>query len=235
MNDHSLFRDMLEQPHLLILGATGTGKSVLINGLIYEALSAPPERVRLILIDPKRIELYEYRNLPHVMRYTDTASGAVDALEEVVKVMDRRFQALQASGTKKWHGSSIYVIIDELADIMTTNKKQFAPLLQRVIQLGRAAAIHVIAATQCTLASCVLPTAIKCNFSSRVGLRTATARDSRNIIDASGCELLAPYGEAIYRHGIETEKVKIPLIPDAMRRERIGTWTTEELKLYKGA
>lgn len=91
----------------------------------------------------------------------------------------------------------MYVVIDELADLMTTNKKQVQPILQRLCQIGRAANVHVVAATQCPL-SAVIPTPIKVNFDSRVALRTRSGQDSRNILGVTGCELLPRYGQGYY-------------------------------------
>ena len=98
---------------------------------------------------------------------------------------------------KKYGGGAVYVIIDELADLMTTNRRQVQPLLQRLCQIGRAANVHVIAATQCPLSS-VIPTPIKVNFDARVALRTRSAQDSRNILGVKGCELLPRYGQGYY-------------------------------------
>ena len=194
---YSLYGDMLKQPHLLIAGATGSGKSVVINGLVYAALHDSPARVELILIDPKRVELVDYKTLPHTIKYASEPGNMVQALEKAMEITESRYKAMQRDRVKKYNGGAVYVIIDELADLMTTNRRQVQPLLQRLCQIGRAANVHVIAATQCPLSS-VIPTPIKVNFDARVALRTRSAQDSRNILGVKGCELLPRYGQGYY-------------------------------------
>lgn len=194
---YSLYADMLKQPHLLIAGATGSGKSVIINGILYTALYNSPAAVELILIDPKRVELIDYAQLPHTLKYASEPGDMVQALELAMTITERRYKAMQARHMKKYDGGAVYVIIDELADLMTTNRRQVQPLLQRLAQIGRAANVHIIAATQCPL-SAVIPTPIKVNFDSRVGLRTRSKQDSRNILGVGGCELLPRYGQGYY-------------------------------------
>lgn len=194
---YSLYGDMLKQPHLLIAGATGSGKSVVINGLVYAALHDSPARVELILIDPKRVELVDYKTLPHTIKYSSEPGDMVQALEKAMEITESRYKAMQLDRVKKYSGGAVYVIIDELADLMTTNRRQVQPLLQRLCQIGRAANVHVIAATQCPLSS-VIPTPIKVNFDARVALRTRSAQDSRNILGVKGCELLPRYGQGYY-------------------------------------
>lgn len=194
---YSLYGDMLKQPHLLIAGATGSGKSVVINGLVYAALHDSPARVELILIDPKRVELVDYKTLPHTIKYASEPGDMVQALEKAMEITESRYKAMQRDRVKKYNGGAVYVIIDELADLMTTNRRQVQPLLQRLCQIGRAANVHVIAATQCPLSS-VIPTPIKVNFDARVALRTRSAQDSRNILGVKGCELLPRYGQGYY-------------------------------------
>lgn len=194
---YSLYADMLKQPHLLIAGATGSGKSVVINGLLYTALYDSPAAVQLILIDPKRVELIDFKPLPHTLKYASEPGDMVQALELAMTITERRYKAMQARHMKKYDGGAVYVIIDELADLMTTNRRQVQPLLQRLAQIGRAANVHIIAATQCPL-SAVIPTPIKVNFDSRVGLRTRSKQDSRNILGVGGCELLPRYGQGYY-------------------------------------
>lgn len=193
----SLYKDMLKQPHLLIAGATGSGKSVVINGLIYTALYDSPADVQFILIDPKRVELVDYKPLPHTLQYASEPGDMVQALEKAMEITETRYKAMQAQHVKKYGGGAVYVVIDELADLMTTDRRHVQPLLQRLCQIGRAANVHVIAATQCPLAT-VIPTPIKVNFDSRVALRTRNAQDSRNILGVKGCELLPRYGQGYY-------------------------------------
>ncbi len=220
---YTLYKDMLSQPHLLIAGATGSGKSVVINGLIYTALYDSPAAVRLILIDPKRVELIEYKVLPHTIQYASEPGEMIGALQGALDIVELRYKLMQRQHMKKYNGAAVYIVIDELADLMTTNKKQVQPLIQRLAQIGRAADVHIIAATQCPLAA-VIPTPIKVNFDSRVGLRTRSRQDSRNILDCPGCELLPRYGQGYYMKPEGIQLYNIPMISDTERQRIIKYW-----------
>lgn len=220
---YTLYKDMLSQPHLLIAGATGSGKSVVINGLIYTALYDSPAAVRFILIDPKRVELIEYKQLPHTIQYASEPGEMIGALQGALDIVSMRYKLMQRQRMKKYNGAAVYIVIDELADLMTTNKKQVQPLIQRLAQIGRAADVHIIAATQCPLAA-VIPTPIKVNFDSRVGLRTRSRQDSRNILDCPGCELLPRYGQGYYMKPEGIQLYNIPMIPDTERQRIIKYW-----------
>lgn len=207
---YDIYDDMLNQVHLLVAGATGSGKSVVINGIIFNAMFKSPRDVRFILIDPKRVELVMYRDLPHTMVYASEPQDMIYALRRAIDEVEARYGYMQKIGVRKYPGGHIYVVIDELADLMTTNKRDVQPLLQRLCQIGRAANVHVIAATQCPLAS-VIPTAIKVNFDSRVGLRARSAQDSRNILGEKGCEKLPRYGYGYYMTAEGCELYEIPM------------------------
>ena len=178
----TLYSSMLDQSHLLVAGATGSGKSVLMNSLISTALLDSPGKARLILLDPKMTELFQWEHLPHTIRYSYEQDEMIKSLRETIEIMESRLRHLRTMGERLWTGAQIYVVIDELADLLTTNKVEITPLLQRIMQLGRAAGIHVIAGTQCLLAS-VLPTPIKVNFPAVVCLRVATKQQSRFICE----------------------------------------------------
>lgn len=210
---YTLYNDMLLQSHLLIAGATGSGKSVVINGIIYTALFNSPAINQFILVDPKRVELIQYKELPHTLQYSSEPDTMVYALEYAMELTEQRYKIMQQQNKRKYQGSNIYVVIDELADLMTTNRKQIQPLIQRLAQIGRAAKIHIIAATQCPL-SAVIPTPIKVNFDARVGLRTRSKQDSRNILEMSGAELLPRYGQGYYMTPEKTTLYNIPMYSD---------------------
>lgn len=229
--EHSaLYADMLQQPHMLIAGATGSGKSVVLNGIINAALYDSPATVRFILVDVKRVELCEYRRLPHVLEYADSVPAAVAALQRALAITEARFAEMQRRRLRMFDGAHVYVIIDELADLMTTAKRLVTPLIQRLCQIGRAARVHVFAATQCPL-SAVIPTPIKVNFDSRLGLRTRSAQDSRNILGVAGCERLPRYGQGFYMTPEGMELYALPMVPDAERQRIINHWTTHKPKL----
>ena len=231
---YSLYRDMLKQPHLLIAGATGSGKSVVINGLVYTAMYDSPAAVQFILIDPKRVELVDYKPLPHTLMYASEPGEMVKALEKAMEITESRYKAMQRQRVKKYPGGALYVIIDELADLMTTARRQVQPLIQRLAQVGRAANVHIIAATQCPLAT-VIPTPIKVNFDSRVALRTRSAQDSRNILGLTGCELLPRYGQGYYMTPDGLKLYNIPMQPQGDINALVKYWqrSRPRFRLFK--
>ena len=231
---YSLYRDMLKQPHLLIAGATGSGKSVVINGLVYTAMYDSPAAVQFILIDPKRVELVDYKPLPHTLMYASEPGEMVEALEKAMEITESRYKAMQRQRVKKYPGGALYVIIDELADLMTTARRQVQPLIQRLAQVGRAANVHIIAATQCPLAT-VIPTPIKVNFDSRVALRTRSAQDSRNILGLTGCELLPRYGQGYYMTPDGLKLYNIPMQPQEDINTLVKYWqrSRPRFRLFK--
>ena len=226
----TLYKDMLKQPHLLIAGATGSGKSVIINGLVYTALYDSPAAVQFILIDPKRVELVDYKPLPHTVQYASEPGEMVQALEKAMEITESRYRAMQAQRVKKYRGAALYVIIDELADLMTTDRRHVQPLLQRLAQIGRAANVHIIAATQCPLSS-VIPTPIKVNFDARVALRTRSAQDSRNILGVKGCELLPRYGQGYYMTPDGLTLYNIPMQDPASVKTMLDYWKHQKPRL----
>lgn len=228
-----LFKNCLEQSHLLVAGATGSGKSVVINALIYTALYKFPlsaeskNSVGFILIDPKRVELAGYKDLPHTLRYASEPAEMVQAIQYAMEITEDRYRTMQRQKSKKWDGGQVYVIIDEFADLMTTNKKQVQPLIQRLAQVGRAAGVHIILATQCPLAK-VIPTEIKVNFDARVALRTRSAQDSRNILGVTGCERLPRHGQGYYMAPEGVTLYNIPMITEEELSARVKFWMDQK-------
>lgn len=227
---YSIYRSMLEQPHLMIAGSTGAGKSVVINALVYTMLYKFPDcvenkgnSVSLILVDPKRTELVDYKGLPHTLRYASEPAEMVQAIQYAMDLTEARYRTMQRQRVKKWDGGQVYVVIDEFADLMTTNRKQVQPLIQRLAQVGRAAGVHIILATQCPLAK-VIPTEIKVNFDARIALRTRSAQDSRNILGVTGCELLPRYGRGYYMTPEGTTLYNIPMIEQEELDARVKWW-----------
>ena len=220
---NEIFADMLSQPHLLIAGTTGSGKSVLINGLMCEALEKPSNEVQFILIDPKRVELIDYKDLPHTVRYADQPETMIDALNYALNLCELRFKIMQEQRLKKSNAADLYVIIDEFADLMLTNHK-VRPIIQRISQIGRAAKVHSIIATQTPIVE-VIPTAIKVNYDARVGLRTRSAQDSRNILGHNGCEDLPRYGKAIYMTPEGEREITIPMTTQGDVAEATFYWS----------
>lgn len=229
---YDIYNDALRQPHLLIAGATGSGKSVIVNALIHAALlrlPGGPDGASLILIDPKRVELSQWKETPHTVKYASEPDEMLNALDLAMQITEKRFKQLQRQGRKKYSGPDLYIIIDEFADLMTTQRKAITPTIQRLAQLGRAARVHLIIATQCPIRA-VIPTEIKCNFDSRFGLRTRSAQDSRNIIERAGLETLPRYGQAVYMTPEGERLYNIPMIPDAELARVAAWWTSRKCK-----
>ena len=230
---YNLYADMLQQTHILIGGATGSGKSVLINGIMHTALLQSPAMYQFILIDLKRVELQDYKNLPHTLYYADSIEKALSALSLALQYIECRYQDMQRMHVKKFPGSCVYVVIDELADLMTVNKKAVTPLLQRIAQIGRAANVKIIAATQSPLAT-VIPTQIKVNFDTVIGLHTRSAQDSRNILGTSGCELLPRYGQGYYQTPKGIQLYEIPMYSDQETARILSYWQAQQPKGISG-
>ena len=232
-----LFENMLSQSHLLIAGASGSGKSVLVNGLLTTALYRFPFSTKggaqFILIDPKRVELLPYKNLPHTIGYASEPEEIVDLLKKAVQITEERWKVMGTKGLLKYDGGDIYVVIEELADLMTTNKRVVQPLIQRLCQIARAANVHCICVTQCPLRE-ILCTPIKVNFDGVVALRTRCAQDSRNIIGCNGAELLPRYGECLYYTPDFTQPYQYSIPYDVGEKERlIHFWMKQKFEHEK--
>src|SRR5215468_1630728 len=214
--------DLAGMPHLLIAGSTGAGKSVAINAMIMSILyKATPEQVRLILVDPKRLELGNYEGVPHL--YTPIITEpklAANALRNAVREMERRLKLLAAKGVRnidqynklfdKGDMPSLFdeasdekpipyivIIIDELADLMMLDSSNVEESITRLAQMARAVGIHLVLATQRPSVD-VITGLIKANFPARVSFRVATKVDSRTILDANGAEALLGKGDMLY-------------------------------------
>lgn len=203
-----LYNYILNQPHILIAGATGSGKSVLMHKLTSCIYSSGAE---MIIIDPKKVEFYNYKGCKNVY-YTDDPRTAAAYLRATVENMQRRYKVIRRAGRKSSAGlfPDTYIIIDELADLMIQAKREILPLLIQIAQLGRAAGIHLIMATQRSTAG-VVSGDLKVNCDCRIALRLPTAQDSRNIIGSPGAEKLPRYGWGLMLTADGLKKIKIKL------------------------
>lgn len=228
---YSFYRELSERPHLLIAGATGSGKSVSLNGIIYTLLMIhSPFTCQFVLVDPKKVELIQYANLPHTAQYASEPADIIRSLQWAIDETERRFSCMQAAKVKEYSGPHLYVIIDELADLMTMQKKETLPLLQRLAQIGRAARVHVIACSQNIMAQ-TIPTVLKCNFPAVLGLRTATAQQSRYLISVPGCEMLPDpkregKGYGYLRDGADLQKRQLYMYSDSDIADLVRYWTS---------
>ena len=222
INGRIVTADLAGMPHLLIAGSTGAGKSVAINAMIMSILyKATPDQVRLILVDPKRLELGNYEGVPHL--YTPIITEpklAANALRNAVREMERRLKLLAAKGVRnidqynklfdRGDTPSLFgedsdekpipysvIIIDELADLMMLESSTVEESITRLAQMARAVGIHLVLATQRPSVD-VITGLIKANFPARVSFRVATKVDSRTILDANGAEALLGKGDMLY-------------------------------------
>ena len=229
---YSLFEDMRKQSHLLIAGATGSGKSVALNGIICNILHRGPSEAAMILIDPKRVELVQYSKTPHCIRYASEQDEILSALRLALDITNERYSQMRRDGVREYRGGDVYVIIDELAALMTMQKKTVLPILQQLGQIARAAHVHMIACTQ-TVKAEVLPTQLTCNFDARFALRTATAQQSRMIVDRSGCETFPDPREegralGFYRRGANLDLYQVPRYTDDQYNQILNWWQSKQ-------
>ena len=210
----ALYGDVLNQAHTLIAGQTGSGKSVFLQGVITSAMKRGGNQ--FIFCDPKRVELRTYKRLPNCIAYANTSEETVRALARAIDIMEARYEEAERLGIKKYTDCPIYVIIDELADLLiSADAKQIKKQLQTLTALGRAANVHCIVATQQPSRK-MLPAELTLNFPARVALHCQTAIESRQVINVKGAEELPMYGECLYlRPGHDLEKRSVPLTDEA--------------------
>ena len=190
--------DLAKAPHVLIAGTTGSGKSVMMNNIICSLLARnTPWTAQLLLIDPKKVEFTFYAGHPMLWREVVTDDEeALKAFEQAINEMEKRFSVMSRDRLRIWEGPQLYIMVDELADLMLTAGKRAERLITRLAQKGRAAGIHLVLATQQPTVK-VIPGIIKANCPTRIALKVKTVSDSRVILDHKGAEELRGAGDAI--------------------------------------
>ena len=249
--------DLARMPHLLVAGATGQGKSVCLNCLLMSFLyKARPDQVKLLLVDPKRIELSVYEDLPHLVHPVVTdMSLAKNALDWAVYEMERRYEAMARLGVRNIEGFNsklakgpenlppdaaeftplpyLVIVIDEMADLMLTARKEVETSIVRLAQLARAAGIHMILATQRPSVD-VVTGLIKANFPSRIAFTVTSPQDSRTILDTVGANQLLGRGDMLFKPGGgRNERVHGALVSEEEIGQVIGYWKEREAPSYE--
>ena len=224
VSGESIFTRIDKTPHLLIAGSTGSGKSVCVNTIITSILlKNKPDKVKLIMIDPKMVELSIYDGIPHLLTsvVTDPIKAA-DVLHKVVLEMENRYREFARARVRNMEGYNkiaakdpdykelpyIVVIIDELADLMMVSSKEVEESIARIAQKARAAGIHMIIATQRPSVD-VITGVIKTNIPSRIAFAVSSSIDSRTILDKSGAETLLGKGDMLYLSADSSKPVRI--------------------------
>jgi S-DNA-T family DNA segregation ATPase FtsK/SpoIIIE len=205
-----IFANIEKMPHLLVAGATGSGKSILVHSLITSLLyKNSPQTLRLVLIDPKRVELSVYDGIPHLITPVITENKkALGVLKWAIQEMDRRYEILQHAGSrdvKSYNAKAkpedqlpfILIGIDEMADLMSSFGREVEGAIVRLAQMARATGIHLLLATQRPSVE-VITGLIKANIPARVALQVASQIDSRTILDGAGAEKLLGHGDLLF-------------------------------------
>lgn len=211
-NADTLVCDVAQMPHILLAGSTGSGKSVCLNTIVASLLfNNLPTDMQLVMIDPKKVELSVYDGLPHLaVPVIKDFSGAVGHLRGLCTFMDKRYEQMaqrHARNAAECGLPSMVVVIDELADLMLTSRYEVEDSIIRLAQLGRAAGIHLIIATQRPTVN-VITGLIKSNMPCRIALQTASMRDSMNILDHKGAEALTGKGDALLKLPDRVEEIR---------------------------
>ena len=223
--------DLTEAPHLLIAGATGAGKNVLLDDIIWTLLgSKTPGEAQLVLIDPKRVELTKYRKTPFCARYASEPGDIISAVDSVIAEMERRYKEMQRKGENQYKGAHLYLIVDELADLMITMKKDILPRLQKLAQLGRSARVHIWACSQ-SPSRLTIPAALTLNFTHKIALRCDSHIESRQVVGVDGAEKLPLHGQAIIKSPGKVYRQAIPMTEDEDITARIEYWRKARTKL----
>jgi S-DNA-T family DNA segregation ATPase FtsK/SpoIIIE len=209
ISGRAVFFDLSEMPHLLVAGTTGSGKSVMLNGLLTSLLlTTDPRQVKMVLIDPKRVELSHFGRVPHLItRVVTDVKKAANALAWAVAEMERRYEVLERHGVRSVEGYNdraetqmpyVVVVIDELADLMMQAGAKVEDAIIRLAQKARAVGIHLVVATQRPSVD-VITGMIKANVPSRIAFAVSSQVDSRVILDTPGAEALLGMGDMLYK------------------------------------
>jgi len=259
ISGHPVLADLSDMPHLLIAGATGSGKTVCVNSLVASLLfNTTPEELKFLMVDPKMVELSIYNNIPHLLCPVVTEAKKVSAaLNWVVNEMDNRYKLFAETGARNidvynrkmaQNGNDkmayIVVIIDELADLMVVAQQEIENAITRLAQLSRAVGIHIVLATQRPSVD-VITGVIKANFPARISFKVASKVDSRTVLDMNGADKLMGRGDMLFiepgaskpirAQGSLVSDAEIEKIVDYIKGQRQPEYNIDILKEQKKA
>ena len=221
-NENPVYLDFKKSPHLLIAGATGSGKSVLLNRIIFELMKE--ETNQFVLIDPKHVEFYNYRFSPQLYngQIVEDVNAAISILEKMNALIQERFTILKEKDVKDIYAfnaiteekmDDIYIVIDELSFLILQDKRNITQLLSQIGMLGRACGVHLICATQRPDRN-VISGQVQANFTSIIGLKVRDKVESNIILKNSDLVKLSRPGEAILKNGLQYETFKVSMVDD---------------------
>lgn len=194
---YSIYDEIAHEAHIMIGGSTGSGKSVVEKGIIYNLVNNyTPDEVQLYFIDPKKVVLHRFALLPHVAGYADDDESAMVILDYLKITMDRRNKWCQDNDVEEYPGTAIYCFIDETADVIVRQGKDALRKFQLLLQMARSANIHMVFCSQCVNRK-LIPAEVQCNITCVVGLKTRKAIESRQLVDSDACMKLPRYGKCV--------------------------------------
>lgn len=223
--------DLIDNNHVLIAGTTGSGKSVLENAIIYSLLctkypgnAAHNNGCKLVFIDPKKVELDIYKNLPHTLYYSDNIVGIEIILYNIRLLIDDRLHYMKKNHLRTFDGCPVYIFIDELVDLIESNKsKSIIRLLSDCASISRATNIFFIVCTQSPARS-VIPSKFKLLFNCRIALKCNNAIESRQIIDDTSAVNLPRHGLAIVQNNLDRYMIEIKMKSDSEIIQLVKFW-----------
>lgn len=223
-----LTKIILNSSHSLIAGTTGSGKSTAIKSILFDIMKEyTPEQIKLVLIDLKRVELAQFKNAPHTLNFINDPKKVLNCLNAYIDLMLTRFKELEKDGKTQSNKTHIFIVIDELADLIQTNTQTIF-LIAKIGRLARAVNIHLLLATQSPDRK-TIPAIIQQNLTCCIALRCKTSIESRQVIGIAGAEKLQKYGFGIVWNSDGFNKINIPYTP----KEKIDELLKQLKSKYK--
>ena len=237
------FTDLLSADGgVLISGATGSGKSVLLGGIITAILrsfcpsgSDKGKSCSMYLCDPKIVEFQRFRAAPHVVGYAESYDGIMNTLDDIDRLMMERYETMKHKGLRKWDGERVFVFIDEIGDLMLTRRAEFLPRLTHILNLCRASGITVFCASQ-SPSRLTIPAQVQLNCTVKIALRCDTAIESRQVVGEPGAETLPRYGFCLLkRPGSAIAKSELPYVTDEEIADTLKAVYKAKLEMLRSA